>query len=193
MKSIISNRKNHAIFYSAIDDFALKGNTWARDILATLYITTITPLILEGNLMAEIPTPTTGYSAPAKSRPLGVTILAILLILGAILNLISVPGGLILYGPLYTGYTALIGIINLIIGIALFQMIPWARMAAIIMQVISLVLGLALSVVLGGMLFGALGISIMLMAMLPSIIISLIVIIYLMQGSIKAAFEGTQW
>ncbi|MFW9963217.1 MAG: hypothetical protein ACFFCX_06625 [Candidatus Sifarchaeia archaeon] len=143
--------------------------------------------------MAEIPTPTTGYSAPAKSRPLGITILAILLILGAILNLVSVPGGLILYGALYTGYTALIGIINLIIGIALFQMIPWSRMAAIIMQVISLVLGLTLSVVLGGMLFGALGISIMLMAMLPSIIISLIVIIYLMQGSIKAAFEGTQW
>ncbi|KXH73747.1 MAG: hypothetical protein AM326_10395 [Candidatus Thorarchaeota archaeon SMTZ-45] len=143
--------------------------------------------------MAEIPTPTTGYSAPTKSRPLGVTILAILLILGAILNLISVPGGLILYGALYTGYTALIGIINLIIGIALFQMIPWSRMAAIIMQVISLVIGLALSVVLGGMLFGALGISIMLMAMLPGIIISLIVIIYLMQGSIKAAFEGAQW
>ena len=143
--------------------------------------------------MAEIPTPTTGYSAPAKSRPLGVTILAILLILGALLNLVGIVGSIALYGPIYGGYSALIGIINLIIGIALFQMIPWARMAAIIMQVIGLVLGLILAVVLGGMLFGPLGVTIMMIAMLPSLVISLIVIIYLMQGSIKAAFEGTQW
>ncbi|MHA2320244.1 MAG: hypothetical protein ACXACG_01190, partial [Candidatus Thorarchaeota archaeon] len=147
---------------------------------------------LEGNLMAEIPTPTTGYSAPAKSRPLGVTILAILLILGAVLNLVSAPGSIILYGAIYAGYSALMGIINLIIGIALFQMIPWSRMAAIIMQLIGLVLGLVLSFALGS-LFGGLGLTIMLIAMAPSIVISLIVIIYLMQGSIKAAFEGTQW
>ncbi|MHA1964066.1 MAG: hypothetical protein ACW97G_05720 [Candidatus Thorarchaeota archaeon] len=142
--------------------------------------------------MAEIPTPTTGYSAPAKSRPLGVTILAILLILGAVLNLVSAPGSIILYGAIYAGYSALMGIINLIIGIALFQMIPWSRMAAIIMQLIGLVLGLVLSFALGS-LFGGLGLTIMLIAMAPSIVISLIVIIYLMQGSIKAAFEGTQW
>ena len=142
--------------------------------------------------MAEIPTPTTGYSAPAKSRPLGVTILAILMILGAILNLISAPGSIYLYGAIYAGYEALMGIINLIIGIALFQMIPWSRMAAIIIQLISLVLGLILAVAIGS-LFGGLFISVMLIAMLPSIIISLIIIIYLMQGSIKAAFEGSQW
>ncbi len=142
--------------------------------------------------MAEIPTPTTGYSAPAKSRPLGVTILAILLILGAILNLISAPGSIMMYGAIYAGYSALMGIINLIIGIALFQMIPWSRMAAIIMQLIGLILSLVLAVFLGA-LFGPFGFSIMLIAMLPSLIISLIVIIYLMQGSIKAAFEGSQW
>ena len=143
--------------------------------------------------MAEIPTPTTGYSAPAKKRPLGVTILAILLILGAVLNLISIPSNLVFGGLFYTGYTALMGVVNLIIGIALFQLIPWSRMAAIIMQVIGLVLGLVLSVWLGGLLFGAMGMTLMLMAMAPSIIISLIVIIYLMQGSVKAAFEGSQW
>ena len=142
--------------------------------------------------MAEIPTPTTGYSAPTKSRPLGVTILAILLILGAVMNLISAPGSILLYGAIYAGYSALMGIINLIIGIALFQMIPWSRMAAIIMQLIGLILGLVLAVAIGS-LFGGLFISIMLIAMLPSLIISLIVIIYLMQGSVKAAFEGTQW
>ena len=143
--------------------------------------------------MAEIPTPTTSYSAPGKSRPLGVSIIAIIMILGAVLNLISVPGGLILYGALYTGYTAFFGIINLIIAIALFQLIPWSRNAAIIMQLLSLIIGIAFSVWIGGLIFGALGASVMLMAMLPSIIISLIVIIYLMQGSIKAAFESGQW
>lgn len=142
--------------------------------------------------MAEIPTPTTGYSAPAKSRPLGVTILAILLILGAVLNLVSIVGSLALYGAIYAGYQALMGIINLIIGIALFQMIPWSRMAAIIMQLIGLVLSLVLSFALGA-LFGPFGFTIMLIAMFPSLIISLIVIIYLMQGSVKAAFEGAQW
>lgn len=142
--------------------------------------------------MAEIPTPTTGYSAPTKSRPLGVTILAILLILGAVLNLISIGGSLVLYGALYAGYSALMAIINLIIGIALFQMIPWSRMAAIIMQLIGLILGLVLAFALGS-LFGPFGFTVMLIAMFPSLIISLIVIIYLMQGSIKAAFEGTQW
>lgn len=142
--------------------------------------------------MAEIPTPTTGYSAPAKSRPLGVTILAILLILGAVLNLIGTPTNLLAYGFLYGGYYVLMAIINLIIGIALFQMIPWSRMAAIIMQLLSLVIGLVLTFAIGSLL-GGLFLSVMLIAMVPSILISLIVIIYLMQGSIKAAFEGTQW
>lgn len=142
--------------------------------------------------MAEIPTPTTGYSAPAKSRPLGVTILAILLILGAVLNLIGTPTNFLAYGFLYGGYYVLMAIINLIIGIALFQMIPWSRMAAIIMQLLSLVIGLVLTFAIGSLL-GGLFLSVMLIAMVPSILISLIVIIYLMQGSIKAAFEGTQW
>jgi hypothetical protein len=115
------------------------------------------------------------------------------MILGAVFNLASIPGSLAFYGVFYTGYTALMGVINLIIGIALFQLIPWSRMAAIIMQLLGLVLGLVLSVWLGGLLFGPMGMTFMLMAMAPSIIISLIVIIYLMQGSVKAAFEGTQW
>ena len=142
--------------------------------------------------MAEIPTPTMGYAAPARSRPLGVTILAILLILGAVFNLATIPTGLAFYPLYYIAYTALISIINLIIGIALFQLISWARMAAIIMQVLGLLLSAVMTVavmgIMGGMFF-----SFVLISMLPSIIISLIVIIYLMQGSVKAAFEGNQW
>ena len=37
--------------------------------------------------MAEIPTPTTGYSAPSGDRPLGVTIIAVLQILGGLAGL----------------------------------------------------------------------------------------------------------
>lgn len=142
--------------------------------------------------MAEIPTPTTGYSAPSKSRPLGVMILAFLLILGAVSNLIVTPQNFLVYGVVYGGYYVLIAVINLIIGIALFQMIPWSRMAAIIMQLLSLIIGLVLVFAIGS-LFGGLVLSLLLIEMVPSIIISLIVIIYLMQGSIKAAFEGSQW
>jgi hypothetical protein len=144
--------------------------------------------------MAEIPTPTTGYAAPDKKRPLGVTILAILLILGGVLNLAGTPMNLF-YGALYAGYYALLAIIDLIIGIALFQMIPWSRMAAIIMQVIGLVLGFIMVFWVGSIFETIIpGASMFLMvSMIPSLIISLIVIIYLMQGSIKAAFEGTQW
>ena len=142
--------------------------------------------------MAEIPTPTTGYAAPAKTRPLGVTIIALLSILGGILNLISAPTSIVMYGALYAGYSALFGLIDLIVGIALFQLIPWARMAAIILQLIGLIIGVVLSVAIGA-LMGGIFLSLMLISMLPSIIISLIIIIYLMQGSVKAAFEGTQW
>jgi len=169
-------------------------NTKARDILATLHIARDTPLNLEGNLMAEIPTPTTGYAAPAKSRPLGVTIIAILMIIGALLNLIGSPVNFA-YGIAYGSFYTVIGVINLIIGIALFQLIPWSRMAAIIMELIGIIVGLIVTIWMGSLLEGYLpGITMVLMiGMIPGVIIGLIVILYLMQGSIKAAFEGTTW
>ncbi len=135
--------------------------------------------------MAEIPTPTTGYSSPSKNRPLGITILSILLILGAIGGLLSIPLNIGLYGILYGGYSAIMGVVNLVIGVGLFKLLPWSRTAAIIMEGI----GIAAGLVLGFVLFGSLG----LMIMLPASIIPIIVIIYLMQGSIKASFESGQW
>jgi len=169
-------------------------NKKARDILTTLNIARNTPLNLEGNLMAEIPTPTTGYAAPARSRPLGVTIIAILMILGALMNLIGSPLNFA-YGVAYGSFYTVIGVINLIIGIALFQLIPWARMAAIIMELIGIVIGLLVTVWMGSILEMYLpGItSYLMISMIPSVIIGLIVVIYLMQGSVKAAFEGTTW
>jgi len=135
--------------------------------------------------MAEIPTPTTGYSSPSKNRPLGITILSILLILGAISNLISAPFSIGIYGILYGSYTVIMGLVNLFIGYGLFKLLPWSRTAAIIIEGI----GIIAAVLLGYVLFGTLG----LMIMLPASIIPIIIILYLMQGSIKASFESGQW
>lgn len=145
--------------------------------------------------MAEIPTPATGYSAQKKSRPLGITIISLLMILGAVMNLLGTPSNMIIYGVLYGLFYAALGAVDLIIGIALFQLIPWSRIVAIIMQVIGLVLGFVVAAWLGGMLELIMpGASMLLyMAMVPSLIISLIVILYLMQGSVKAAFESGEW
>jgi len=145
--------------------------------------------------MAEIPTPATDYSAQSKKRPLGITVISILMILGALLNLAGTPGNMILYGALYGIFYLALGAFDLIIGIALFQLIPWARIVAIIMQIIGLVLGFIVTAYVGALLESLLpGYSVILyMAMIPSVIISLIVILYLMQGSVKAAFDSGKW
>jgi len=145
--------------------------------------------------MAEIPTPATDYSAQSKKRPLGITIISILMILGALLNLVGTPGNMILYGAFYGIFYLALGAFDLIIGIALFQLIPWARIVAIIMQIIGLVLSFIVTAWVGSLLEAYLpGASLILyMAMIPSVIISLIVILYLMQGSVKAAFDSGKW
>ena len=129
--------------------------------------------------MAEIPTPTTGYSAPSGERPLGVTILAILEILGGILSIIGGFGLVtlaMLMGPLgflfmiVGGLTLLLGIIALIIGWGLWSLKSWAWMAALIINLINLIL----NILSGGYL---------------SAVINLIIIIYLQQGDIKSRFR----
>lgn len=147
--------------------------------------------------MAEIPTPTTGFVKDdgKKNRPLGITVLSLLLILGALSTLMSSAGSFLIYGPIYGGTYLAIAIVNLIIGIALFQLLPWSRMAAIVMQLIGVVMGFIVTAWMGSIIDAILpGSSMFLyMAMGPSIIISLIVVAYLMQGSVKAAFESGEW
>ena len=123
-----------------------------------------------------------------SNRPTGVSIIAFLLILGGALSLLSIPGNLLLYGVVFGGIYSVIGIINLIIGLSMWGMKPWSRQAAIIMQIIGLINIFAIAGLFGAILPG--GMIIIMIAMAPSIIISLIVILYLMQGSIKAAFEA---
>ena len=138
--------------------------------------------------MAEIPTPT-GYSAGTKSRPLGVTILALLMMIGGILNLIGFASP---YGILYSAYTVATGILGLILGIAMWQLIPWARKAAIIWYIISLLLSFVMVMVVAAYLdalYPGLGTMSAMIAMIPTIIISLIIILYLNSGGVKAAFQ----
>ncbi|MFW9907539.1 MAG: hypothetical protein ACFFEF_03115 [Candidatus Thorarchaeota archaeon] len=139
--------------------------------------------------MAEIPTP---VSAPSGgSRPLGVSILAILMILGGIFSLIGAPAsfGPFGYGPIYGVYSLIAGLIGLVLGFSMWQLVPWARKAAIIWYIIGLLMSFVLSLLIGSIL-GSFGIAVMMIAMIPSIIIDLIIILYLNTSGVKAAFQG---
>lgn len=142
--------------------------------------------------MAEIPTPFDDYSTQERTRPIGVTIISILMILGALFNLFLVTAFVGFSGLFYTGYNIMIGIVNLIIGIALFQLIPWSRIAAIIIQGIGILFSVASTLSVIGYI-GGYFVTFFIISILPSLIFSLIIIIYLMQGSVKAAFQGSQW
>ena len=130
--------------------------------------------------MAEIPTPTTGYSAPSGDRPLGVTILGILQILGGILSIVA-GFGLIALAALMTGLellfmaigavTLVLGIVGLIVGWGLYTMKSWAWMLAIILNIINIILAIYPS-------FNII-----------SMIIPIIIILYLNQADIKSRFR----
>ena len=139
--------------------------------------------------MAEIPTPTQSISVPReKKRPTGITVLALIWMFFNIINLIGIQGSIILYGSIYAVYSAVTAIIGIILGIALWQMLPWARKAAIIWEIIGLLLGVVMAYLIGSILGGVFFMG-MLILMIPGAFVALIIIGYLMQGSIKAAFE----
>ncbi|MFW9788241.1 MAG: hypothetical protein ACFFE2_16615 [Candidatus Thorarchaeota archaeon] len=130
--------------------------------------------------MAEIPTPTTGYSAPSGDRPLGVTILAILNIIGGLFSLLGAVGLMALgamAGPFLGPFAfvvgailALLGLLNLIVGWGLWALKSWAWMLALIINIINLILNALTAAWLAA-------------------IINLIVVIYLQQGDIKSRFR----
>lgn len=126
-------------------------------------------------------------------RPAGVIILGILMIFLGIENLLSAYSDYVLttiiqYPIGYIAYSAVMGIALLIVGILLLTMKPWARWAAIIIEIIGIGGSSAIPFWLDSILTGTLVLS--LVEMIPGIIIALIVIIYLLQGSVKAAFEN---
>jgi hypothetical protein len=138
-----------------------------------------TPFTLDGKKMAEIPTPTSGYSAPSGGRPLGVTIIAILNILGGLFQIFAAYIAMMaamLLGPLgflfviIGGVLLLLGLVSIIIGWGLWSLKSWAWMVALIVNIINLILNI----------FSAGWIS---------AIINLIIILYLFQGDVKSRFR----
>ena len=88
----------------------------------------------------------------------------------------------------YIAYSTVMGIALLIVGVLLLTMKPWARWAATIMGIIGIVGSSAIPFWLDEILPGTLMLS--LVEMIPVVIIALIMIIYLLQGSVKVAFEN---
>ncbi len=129
--------------------------------------------------MAEIPTPTTGYSAPSGGRPLGVTIIALLQIIGGLLGLglsvIAIMAAAIIpiFGFLFLilgVFAALVALVGLIVGWGLWTLKSWAWMIALILNIINIILAL--------------------WPFQPvSLIIPLIIVIYLQQGEVKSTFR----
>ena len=128
-------------------------------------------------LMAEIPVSTPDFGGPAE-RPLGVTIIALLQMIGAVLLIFGGYGALILgtaIGPfgflaaILGGFLLIFGIIGFIVGWGLWTLKSWAWMIAFILNLLSVI-------------FALLSFDII------SLIIPLIIVIYLNQGEVKAAF-----
>jgi uncharacterized membrane protein (DUF2068 family) len=138
---------------------------------------------LEGKKIAEIPTPTTGYSAPSGERPLGVTIIVILEVLGALAYLFlgamavlagayasSIFPGLGAFAVALGAIVLIFGLLYLLLAWGLWTLKSWAWMAAVILNLIGLILGI--------LQFNWIG-----------VIINLIIVIYLQQGDIKSRFR----
>jgi uncharacterized membrane protein len=120
--------------------------------------------IIGDDRMAEVPMPESSIPPQTVSseRPGGIFCLTCLMMLNGILDLVigsSVP------------YYFILGLANIVVGIFLYKLQPWAWMAAIIMNLIFLIINI-ISII------GILG-----------AIVNLIVLIYLNQQNVKIAFR----
>lgn len=129
---------------------------------------------------------------PAATRPMGITILAVLSAIGGVLGIL---GGIALIGigglaAASTGTTAYFGlgaiwgvlvlasaIASLVFAYGAWTLKPWAWPLGVALQVISLALA-ALTVISGGDISGQ----------IISVVISAIILYYLFQPNIKAVF-----
>ncbi|MEX2706910.1 MAG: hypothetical protein Q6352_016895 [Candidatus Freyrarchaeum guaymaensis] len=118
-------------------------------------------------------------------RPTGVTILAILMIIWGILVLISgfISLGAFILFP--TGLEAIMPIIDIIWGIlyiiggaGLLSLKEWARILAIIINILGLIGGILLTITIAGAIIG-----------IPMIVISIIIIWYLWKEETAAYFS----
>jgi hypothetical protein len=115
-------------------------------------------------------------------RPLGVTILGILWIIGGLLALLG-GLGVAVVGTLVAGIIGLvlgfvfiiIGLVDLVLGIGCFKAWPWVWTIGVIFSILSILAGLVSLLTSGA---GA----------LISIIIAIVILYYLFQPHVKAYF-----
>lgn len=108
------------------------------------------------------------------NRPLGVTILAILQLLGGILGILAGLAIVMVFPVLLTliigAVLLIVGLLGLIVGWGLYTMKSWAWMLAMILNIISIILGI-------------------INFDLISLIIPVIIVLYLNQADIKSRFR----
>ena len=115
-------------------------------------------------------------------RPLGVTILGILWILGGLLALLGGLGiaaiGSLVAGPIGFGVGVvfiIIGIVDLALGIGCFKAWPWVWTVGVIFSILSIIMGVYSLVTTG-------------LAAVIGLIIPVIILYYLFQPKVKAYF-----
>jgi hypothetical protein len=114
-----------------------------------------------------------------KERPLGVTIIGILWIIGGLLYLAGGTGLAFLAGPFGAGFgtvMVILGLIYILLGIGCFMAWPWVWTIGVILTIIGLLIGIASLFTTG---FGA----------LLTIIIAAIILYYLFQPHVRAYFS----
>lgn len=122
-------------------------------------------------------------AAPAKARPIGVTILAILNALGGIITLLGGAAAIMVtstgilagLGVAIGGFMILIGIFQLLVAWGLWTGKKWAWFLALIFGILGVILGL-MSLVGGGL------------TGIVSLLINAIIVYYLFTPKVKAFF-----
>ncbi len=125
--------------------------------------------------MAEIPMADTDEPSGDKGRPLGITILAILQMIGALITLglgvtIMAFGSISPFYGIMGGILVIFGLISFYVGYGLWTMKSWAWKLAVIVNIINIVISVITQNWVG-------------------IIIPLIIVIYLNQEDIKQRFR----
>ncbi|MGV9104027.1 MAG: hypothetical protein ACOC38_02280 [Promethearchaeia archaeon] len=125
--------------------------------------------------MAEIPMADTDEPSGNKGRPLGITVLAILQMIGALITLglgvtIMAFGSISPFYVIMGGSLVIFGLISFYVGYGLWTMKSWAWKLAMIVNIINIVIGVITQNWVG-------------------IIIPLIIVIYLNQEDIKQRFR----
>lgn len=126
--------------------------------------------------MTEIPLAEPDYGRPSE-RPMGVTIIAILQFISAIilifagyvLAFVGAAVGFFGLGLIFGGVFLIIGLIGFIVGWGLWTLKGWAWMIAFLLNLLSVIIALVTFDIV-------------------SLIIPLIIVLYLNQGEVKAAF-----